>query len=428
MIGNLESAVVTRLTLRLMPFLFLLYIVAYLDRINVGFAALQMQQQLHFNDAVYGLGAGIFFAGYFVFQLPSNLILVRVGPRRWIAVIMVLWGIVSSSMLLVHTRDGFYTLRFLLGATEAGFFPGMILYLKTWFPASARARAVAFFMTAAPLSGVVGGPVSGAILGLHNLHGLAGWQWLFLLEGIPAIILGAVVFVVLTDQPEQATWLTEDQREWLVRTLQREHERVAATQTDWFNVFSSRRMWLLTVVYFSLNTCTYGVSLWLPKVIRSVSGMSDFRLGVLSTVPYIAAAITMVLVGLDSDHTGERRWHVAASAFTGAAGLFGAAASTSLVGIVIGLSLAMMAVFSMMGPFWAIPSSFLTGTAAAAGIAMINSFGNLGGFCGPYVIGLGRNSTGEFKGGLLFLGAALVLSGCAALLVTVEKALPKDAL
>jgi ACS family tartrate transporter-like MFS transporter len=425
MLGNLESAVVTRLTLRLMPFLFLLYIVAYLDRINVGFAGLQMQQQLHFNDAVYGLGLSIFFAGYFFFQLPSNLILVRVGPRRWIAVIMVLWGIVSSSMLLVHTARGFYALRFLLGATEAGFFPGMILYLKTWFPASARARAVAFFMTAAPLSGVVGGPLSGAILGLHNLHGLAGWQWLFLLEGLPAIVLGGVVFLFLSDHPEQAAWLRDDERRWLVHHLELEHNTVAATQADWSRVFLSGRIWLLTIVYFSLNTCTYGVTLWLPKVIRSLSAMSDFRLGVLSSVPYIAAAITMVVVGLHSDRRGERRWHVAVSAFAGAAGLLAGASSGSLVWIVAGLSLAMMAVFSMMGPFWAIPSNFLTGTAAAAGIALINSVGNLGGFFGPYIIGLVRNSTGEFKGGLMIIGVALVLSGCAALLLPVEKVRPQ---
>jgi ACS family tartrate transporter-like MFS transporter len=422
---SLESAVIARLTRRLMPFLFLLYIVAYLDRINVGFAALQMQEQLHFNDAVYGLGAGIFFAGYFLFQLPSNLVLVRVGPRRWIAVIMLLWGIVSSSTMLVHTAGGFYILRFLLGATEAGFFPGIILYLKNWFPATARARAVAFFMTAAPLAGVVGGPISGAILGLHQVHGLAGWQWLFLLEGLPAILLSGVVLRFLTDHPELAAWLHEDQRAWLVQNLRLEHEAVKISQASAPLASFIVRLGLLTIVYFALNNCTYGVSLWLPTVIRSFSGMSTFRLGLLSSVPYITAAIAMVLVSFHSDRTGERRWHVAVPAFAGAAGLLLGASSTSLVWIVVALSLAMMAVFSMMGPFWSIPSSFLTGTAAAAGIAVINSFGNLGGFFGPYIIGLVRNSTGQFKGGLLVLGFALALSGTAALLVPVRSRSPQ---
>ena len=290
---------VRTLTWRLVPFLFLLYIVAYLDRINLGFAALQMQKQLAFTDAVYGFGAGVFFAGYFLFQVPSNLVLERVGARRWIAVLMVTWGIISASMSLVGGTRSFYGLRFLLGAAEAGFFPGVILYLKNWFPAQARARTVARFMTAAPLSGVVGGPLSGALLGLHQKSGLAGWQWMFLLEGLPAIALGAVVWVTLVDRPELASWLSSEQRVWLQRTLQREREGAAATSRPGaLAAFRIGRVWILALVYFGLNTVSYGMSMWLPNLIKSLSGLSNFAIGVLSAIPYVAAALAMVVVGL----------------------------------------------------------------------------------------------------------------------------------
>src|SRR5690348_14306858 len=268
---DFETTLVSKLTRRLVPFLFLLYIVAYLDRINVGFAALQMQSQLHLNDEVYGLGAGLFFAGYFIFQVPSNLLLERVGARRWLAALMVAWGVISSSMIFIRTPHSFYALRFLLGAAEAGFFPGVILYLKNWFPARARARTVASFMTAAPLSGVVGGPISGALLGLHHA-GLAGWQWMFLMEGVPAIFLGGVAGWYLTDRPEQARWLAEDERAWLLENLRSERQQTAAiSSTNIWAAFCHWRIWLLAVVYFGLNTVSYGVSLWLPNLIRSLS-------------------------------------------------------------------------------------------------------------------------------------------------------------
>jgi ACS family tartrate transporter-like MFS transporter len=419
-VGEIEAAVVRRLTWRLVPFLFLLYIVAYLDRINVGFAALQMRQQLAFTDAVYGLGAGMFFAGYFFFQVPSNLALQRVGARRWIALLMMLWGVVSAAMVFVSGPRSFYLLRFLLGAAEAGFFPGVILYLKNWFPARARARTVARFMTAAPLSGVVGGPLSGALLGLHpGLHltpGLAGWQWMFLIEGIPAVLLGAVVFAYLVDRPEEARWLPREERDWLVETLRRERAEVTGG-AGVFAALRSGRIWMLALVYFGLNTVSYGVSLWLPTLIRSLSGVSNLMIGVLSAIPYVAAAAAMVAVGLHSDRSGERRWHTAAPAFAGALALTGAAYSTSVGPAILAISVAVLGVFSMMGPFWAMPTGLLSGTAAAAGIAFINSVGNLGGFVGPYVIGLVRTSTGQFKGGLLLVSAALAASGAVALMV-----------
>ena len=418
-----ETSTLSRLTWRLVPFLFLLYIVAYLDRINVGFAALQMQEQLKFSARVYGLGAGMFFAGYFLFQVPSNLILHRVGARRWIAMLMIVWGVISSSMATVATPREFYVLRFLLGLAEAGFFPGMILYLKSWFPESARARALALFMTAGPLSGVVGGPISGVLLAFHHVGGLAGWQWLFLIEGLPAVFLGIVVYFHLADRPSDAAWLREEQRTWLVATLAREKAPPSAgTGGDPLSVFFdavlfNTNIWLLAFIYFGLNTCSYGISLWLPTLIHSWSSAGSFFIGMVSAIPYLAAAVAMVLVGQHSDRTGERRWHVAILAFTGAAALLLAAYASSLVALVAAISVAMLSVFSMLGPFWALPTKFLQGTAAAVGIALINSIGNLGGFFGPYMIGSLRTSTGSFRGGFLIAGATLALCGCVAPLV-----------
>ncbi|MGA9814168.1 MAG: MFS transporter [Terriglobales bacterium] len=412
---DLGARVVAKLTRRLLPFLFLLYIVAYLDRINVGFAALQMKGQLGFSDEVYGLGAGIFFAGYFFFQVPSNLALAKVGARKWIAVIMVVWGIISASMIFVSSARGFYLLRFLLGAAEAGFFPGMILYLRRWFPSAARARAVALFMTAAPLAGVVGGPVSGLLLGVHGAH-LMGWQWLFLLEGLPAVALGGVVLAYLTDRPEIATWLTEEERSWLVEQLAREEKPHAQASSHAFAAFTSARVWILVVVYLGETTAAYGIGLWLPSLLSNASGSSNFVIGLLSAIPYLATMAAMVLVATHSDRTGERKWHLAGSAFACAIGLGCAAYSTSTTADVVFLSVTLMAAFSMNGPFWATTTEMLSDTSAAAGIALINSFGNLGGFLGPYTIGLVLTWTGSFRGGLLTVGALLALSGVLALL------------
>jgi ACS family tartrate transporter-like MFS transporter len=408
--SELEKKTVSKLLWRLLPFLFLLYIVAFLDRINVGFAALQMQKQLGLNDKVYGLAASIFFAGYFFFQLPSNLMLARIGARRWITVIMIAWGLISCSMALVSTPREFYALRFLLGVAEAGFFPGMILYLRNWFPRSARARAVAWFMTANPLAGVIGGPISGALLGMRQL-GIAGWQWLFVLEGLPAVVLAVVVFHSLKDRPQEATWLPSEQKLWLVATLDREREQQAKiTGGDVWSAFVNWRIWLLTVVFFGLTTSGYGIVLWLPNFIHSLSTAGNFGIGVISVIPYAAAAIGMVLVGMHSDKTGERRWHLAGSALTAAAALLVAAYTHSIVPALAAVSVGLMATFSMQGPFWATATSLLTGTAAAAGIALINSFGNLGGFFGPYIIGAKRSSGGGFRGGMLIIAGFLALA------------------
>jgi MFS transporter, ACS family, tartrate transporter len=420
-----SSTAISTLTWRLLPFLFLLYIVAYLDRINVGFAALQMQRQLHFNDSVYGLGAGIFFAGYLLFQVPSNLALQRVGARRWICLLMITWGVISASTAFISTPRSFYFLRFLLGSAEAGFFPGIILYLRNWFPSSVRARTVALFMCAGPLSGVVGGPISGMLLNFHGRAALAGWQWLFLIEGLPAIILGIVVFIYLADTPQDARWLTSVQRTWLTGAL--DQEKIASRSsapTGTYAAFKSGSVWLLALAMFGITTCTSGISLWLPTLIRSVSTRGNLTIGLLSAIPYVAAAIAEILVGLHSDRSGERRWHVAVPAFTGAIAIISAAYLTSLAAILVAISIALLSAYATFGPFWAMATTLLDRNAAAAGIAVINAVGNLGGFWGPYAIGAIRNYTGTFRGGFLVAAFAITICGFVVVLVRLQPSPP----
>jgi len=402
---------------RLMPFLFLLYIVAYLDRINVSFAVLQMREQLHLTDRAYGRAAGMFFAGYFFFQVPSNLVLERVGVRRWIAGLMLVWGVVSCSMIFIRGPISFYVLRFLLGAAEAGFFPGMILYLKRWFPVSARARAVAWFMTANPLAGVIGSPISGALLGMRG-GGLSGWQWLFLMEGLPAILLGTAVYWVLADSPANAKWLSEEQRSWLIDELESERRASSGEEKGavW-RVLGSPRVWLLSLVYFGIPACMYGITLWLPTAIHALSGLSNSHIGLVAAIPYLLTAIAMVLMGTHSDRSGERRWHNALAGFSAALALVLAAYSHAPLGVIAGMSVAMLSAQSMVGPFWAMATSRMSGLAAATSIAVINSIGNLGGYFGPYIIGLARSASGGFRGGLLAIGAVMALSACLALVV-----------
>jgi len=402
---------------RLMPFLFLLYIVAYLDRINVSFAVLQMGEPLHLTDKVKGLGFGMFFAGYFFFQVPSNLVLQKMGVRRWISGLMVTWGLVSCSMIFIRGPVSFYVLRFLLGAAEAGFFPGMILYLRQWFPERARARAVAWFMTANPLAGVIGSPISGALLGLHGA-GLAGWQWLFLLEGTPAVVLGATVFWVLANSPKEARWLSDQQRTWLVDELEREQREDSVPQREGlWSVLASWRVWALSIVYFGLPTCMYGVTAWLPTAVHSLSRLSDQMIGVVVAIPYLATAIAMVLVGRHSDRSRERRWHTALPGFLGATALVVAAYGRAPLTVITGMSLGMLGAQSMAGPFWAMATSRMNGATAAAAIAVINSIANLGGYFGSSIIGLLRSPRGGFRGGLLSIGAVLAGSSFLAVVV-----------
>lgn len=411
---DLERATIRRVTRRLIPFLFLLYIANYLDRVNVSFAALQMNRDLGFSGAAYGLGAGIFFLGYCLCQVPSNLLLAKVGARRWIAALMVVWGLLASGMMFVQGVASFYTLRFLLGVVEAGFFPGMILYLTYWFPATYRAQSVARFMTAIPLAQVVGGPISGALLGMHGAGGLAGWQWLFLLEGLPSIFLGGLAFFYMTDRPEQATWLPAEGKAWLVEQLR--HERPApGTRPELGRILRDGKIWQLAVLWFLLIVILYGQLLWLPQIIKGASGLSDLAVGVLSVIPPLAAAIAMVLVATHSDRTGERRRHVAVPTLVAMAGFVATAvvlhspmlATAALTVVAIGLA-------GAYGPFWGLATAALGSTTAAGGIALINSVGNLGGFAGPYVVGLVKDATGSFAGALVtFAGIA----AAAALLV-----------
>jgi ACS family tartrate transporter-like MFS transporter len=420
-----EARIVSKLSWRIMPFLFLLYIIAYIDRINVGFAALQMQQQLGLSDTVYGMGAGMFFAGYLLFQVPSNWMLERVGARRWIALLIFAWGIVSCCMLFISSTRSFYTMRFLLGVAEAGFFPGMIYYLKLWFPAATRARSVALFMTAAPMAGVVGGPISGALLGLHHA-GLAGWQWMFLLEGVPAILMSGVVLYYLTDKPEDARWLTEAERDWLVSTLEAEkHLEPRANVSPW-DTIRIPSVWLLCFVYFGMSTTIYAISFWLPKLIRAQSGFSNLQIGFLSALPYFVTAVAMVLVGQSSDRTGDRRLHVTFCAVVGTISLIIAAYTGSFVILMVAISVALMAADSTYGPFWALPTTMLPSAISATSIAFINSLGNLGGFAGPYAIGLLKTSSGAYRQGLLAVSAILAITACVALMLRDPVSKPKE--
>lgn len=409
---SVAKHLLSRIRWRLLPFLFLLYVVAYLDRINVGFAALQMKDQLGFSDAVYGFGAGIFFVGYFLFQVPSNLVLERVGARLWIGTLMVAWGIISTSMLLVHSAGSFYTLRFLLGATEAGFFPGMVFYLRGWFPPAVPAGVIAAFMTAGPISGVIGGPISGALLEWDRRGGLAGWQWMFLMEGIPAIILGVIAWFYLVNGPEDARWLSPQEKSWLRQ--RREATKNIGTikqgnaEPAWW---TSADLWRLVLVDFILNICTYGVSLWLPSALKNVSGLSNLLVGVTSAVPNLLAAVAMVLVGLHSDRTGERRWHIAFSAFAGAGALLAAGVSTNVILSVAAFGIALAASSSMAGTFWSMTSATLTESTAARGIALINAIGNLGSGFGPYWIGYLRDVTHSFRAGLWSVAVAMAIAG-----------------
>jgi ACS family tartrate transporter-like MFS transporter len=411
----LEHRAFARARRRLIPFLFLLYVVAYLDRVNVGFAALQMNAALGLTPAVFGLGAGIFFLGYTLFEIPSNLLMQRFGARVWIARIMISWGLVSAGMMFVQGPASFYLLRLLLGIGEAGFFPGVILYLTCWFPAAERARAVASFMTATAIAGVVGGPISGALLLLDGVGGLGGWQWLFLLEGLPAVALGLVVLKVLPNGPADASWLPAEERQAILARLAEEHG-AAGTTHDLRSALTSGRVWLLGAVYFCVVCGLYGISFWLPQILRSLAGWGDLRIGLMSALPYLVAAVTMVVAAAHSDRTGERRRHVALSLVAGAVGFVVASSQATLTAFA-GLALAAIGVWGSFGPFWALPTRFLRGTAAAAGIALVNSLGNVGGFVGPYMVGLVKDATGRFEAGLLSLAALLVVGAVLAWLV-----------
>jgi ACS family tartrate transporter-like MFS transporter len=409
--ATLEQATLAKVSRRLVPFLLLLYIVAWLDRVNVGFAALQMNQELGFSATVYGLGAGIFYFGYALFEIPSNLVLARIGARLWIARIMITWGLISVAMMFVRSATAFYVLRFLLGVAEAGFLPGIIYYMTYWFPRPVRARAVSWFMAAIPLSVVIGGPVAGVLLQMNGLLGLAGWQWLFLLEGAPAVILGVVVLFYLTDKPEQAGWLAPEQRTWLSERIHAEHT-LAKTQhgVGLGRALVHPTVWALTFVMFACQCGSYGLTYWVPQIVKSVSGLNDLEVGLLSAIPYVAATAGMIFIGWNSDRSGERFLHIAIPCVIAAIGFVSSVYLTSPVPAMIALTIAAVGDLGSRGPFWALPGRFLTGNASAGGIALINTVASLGGFVGPYVVGLAKDATGEFSAGLVLL-APLMLGG-----------------
>ncbi len=409
------GAALSKVRKRLLPFLFALYIVAYLDRINVGFAALQMNREIGLSDTAFGLGAGIFFLGYFIFEIPSNLILRRVGARRWIARIMISWGITAAATMFVRGAASFHALRFMLGVTEAGFFPGIIYYLTFWFPQRERAHAIALFMTATSLAGVIAGPLSGALLTLHGMAGLSGWQWMFLLEGIPAVIMGIAVWRYLPDGPAEATWLTTSERETVVAILDEDSGTRKLAHADLLQAILSGRVWILTLFYFLFAFGLYGISFWLPQILKGFGTMSILAVGFASAIPFAVGGIAMVLVGRSSDRMGERRIHLALCALAGAVGFFAAAYAGSPVLELACITIAAAGTSSCVGPFWAIPAGILTEAAAAGGIAFINSVGNLGGFAGPYVAGFIVQRTHNFAAALITMGIALTLAAVVAL-------------
>lgn len=416
-ISSLTDASYSKVTWRLVPFLFLCYVVAYLDRVNVGFAKLQMLNDLKFSETIYGIGAGIFFVGYFFFEVPSNIILSRTGARIWLARIMVTWGIISSAMMFVTSPGIFYTLRFLLGVAEAGFFPGIILYLTYWYPARRRARIVALFMTAIALSGVVGGPLSGWIMQTFaGSYGWAGWQWLFLLEGIPSVIVGIWLYFYLDDGIRAAKWLSEEEKALLEREIQDDQQ--AKQHLSLGEVFSNGKVWLLSLVYFSFIMGLYGISFWLPNLIKNTGVKDVLTVGFLTAIPYGFAAFVMVMAGRSSDATGERRWHIAVAGLIGAVSLVSSVIYGDNTTIAMAaLSLATACILTTLPLFWTLPTAYIGGTAAAAGIAMINSVGNLAGFVSPYMIGAIKDATQSTATGMyalalsLVIGAVLVLVG-----------------
>lgn len=406
---------------RLIPFLFLLYIVAYLDRVNVGFAAIDMNRDLGFSAAVYGMGSGIFFLSYTALEVPSNLLLARFGVRVWIARIMFSWGIASTAMIFVTGPISFYALRFLLGAAEAGFFPGIIYYLTHWFPARERARAVGLFMTATALAGVIGAPLSSALLRLDGAFGVKGWQWLFLIEGLPAILLAPIVLMKMTERPAEAAWLTPGERDWLTNEIAAEQAQTAHAHVTLRSALFSARLWIVSVPYLCIVIAFYGISFWLPQLVQSQSGLGSATIVLLSAIPYVAATIGLVVVGASSDRRGERRWHVAVPCVIGALGfVLTVIAPHTLAVSLATLSLAAFGIWGTLGPYWTLPTALLRGTAAAGGIALVNSVGNVGGFVGPILVGWVRDRTGRFEPGLLALAGILVLG---AMIVV---AIPRD--
>jgi len=413
---DVASVTLRKVTLRLIPFLFILYIVAWLDRVNVGFAGLQMNSDLGFSSAAFGFGSGVFFVGYCLFEVPSNLVLHRVGARRWISRIMISWGVISAAMMFVRTPTTFYLLRFLLGAAEAGFFPGVVYYLSHWYPEGRRARAIAAFMTAVPVSGVVGGPLSGALLTLNGLFGLAGWQWLFLVEGIPAILLGIIVLVYLTERPEAANWLTPAEKDWLVSTLAAERSsRHGASPIGIYAALTNPTIWHLGIIFLCAAIGFYGYSFWAPLMVKAFTGSSDLGVGVILGAISAVTIVCMIVNSAHSDHTDERPLHVVVPLLISGAGFFGSAVLRDPTLALLFLALIPIGHCAAYGPFWSMPSRFLTGAPAAAGIALVVTIANVGGLVGPTIIGAMKDRFGTHGPAFMLLGGCAMVGALLAM-------------
>lgn len=410
---NLELSTKKKLYWRIIPFMFVLYIIAFLDRVNIGYAALSMNKDLGFSNTVYGLGAGIFFIGYFLMEVPGNLIMERWSARLWISRILVTWGMISGYMAFVTSETEFYAVRFLLGVAEASFMPGIIYYLSCWFWTKEQARAVALFMMSLPVCNMIGSPLSTHLLDI-NLLNLTGWQWLFILEAAPAIIFGIITPFYLTDRPHQATWLDPAERDWLLTKLAAEAAQKKARKTFTLRqAFVDRDVLILAVTYFFWVCGFYGFTMWLPTIVKGLSAtLTNVIVGYLVAIPYAGAFLSMILIARHSDRTGERRYHTFAALVAGGICLgFSVLFSHAVGWSIFFFTLAAMGIYGAFGPFWAIPSSFLSETAAAGSIALINSIGNLGGFIGPYVMGCTKDVTGSFYGGVMFLVGCLIIAG-----------------
>ena len=417
-ISALEAATMRRVFWRLMPFLFLGYLICYIDRVNVGFASLQMNRDVGIDAKAFGLGAGIFFIGYFILEVPSNLGLQRFGASRWIGRIMISWGLVSAAFAFIVGPNSFLLLRFLLGAAEAGFFPGVILYLTFWFPAVYRARIVGMFMVALPVAVICGSPVSAALLGLDGLLGLRGWQWLFIFEALPATLMGLMAFFWLTDKPERATWLTPDQKEWLTRRLETERARTARVpHLSVWKVMCEKHVLVMGLVYAGAAGASAGLAVWQPQILKSF-GLTNMQTGFVNTIPYAIAAVLMVWWGRRSDRSGERVWHNAIPFSWMVIGFAGVMFTTSSLWLtVLMLTIVLVGTYASKGPFWALSSEWLGPSVSAAGLAQINALGNLAGFFCNYLIGWVKGATGSFAMALMPILLLSVVAAVAVLII-----------
>jgi MFS transporter, ACS family, tartrate transporter len=405
-----QRRTILKISKRLLPLVVLAYLIAYIDRTNVAFAALTMNPDLGISAYIYGLGAGIFFLGYALFEVPSNMVLEKVGARIWIARIMITWGIISGLMAAATGPVSFLILRFLLGVAEAGFFPGMILYFTYWFPAAYRARVISTLFIAVPAGNALASALSGAILGMDGIWGLKGWQWLFIIEAAPAVLLAFVVLARMTDRPAVAKWLTADEKEWLESELQAERRRIEGSgRLSLWRSLTDIRVLALSMIYFTSVVASYGITFFLPQIVKGL-GHSNFITGLLTAVPYVVGVIGLILWGHSSDRRRERRWHLIIASTVAAIGLAGVGVLTGSHWAILAMSIAAVGLYGSRPSFWPMPSLFLTGTAAAAGIALINSIGNLGGYLGPFIVGWIKDSTQSFEMALYFLAGSALLS------------------